>query len=292
MCLQLLLGKIARDLPRILPRNHRSRRWMPAPTKRETSMQFGKRNIRSAGRNSGSVEMTLPVELAVLEGVPCQLGLRDGLMPEIILQPDLRSVVPVFEALWGHLSLGLEDIGAIGDFSEADYVLALFPAAKWGVRPPLAYADGLVIQRSIERRAEIGAREWEAFARLVESLGAIGGRRLGLSDELAGLYGNQVADLLSGGAISADDAFVRGLASQTIGVGRLDQRAHDDPLSAEAWRDTQRELARLYDQFASWKGEPEAVAKAREHWYRARRFEARVGMTRILPRERNVKQEV
>ena len=244
-------------------------------------MQFGKRNIRSAGRNSGSVEITLPVQLAVLEGVPCQVGLRDGMVPEIILQLDLRGVVPVFEALWERLSIGLEDVGAIGDFSEADYALGLFPAAKWGARPPLAYADGLVIQRSIERKAEIGARAREAFARLVESMAAVGGRRLGLSEELAGSFGNQVADLVSGGAIGAEDAFVRGLASQTIGARRPAERARDNPLGADAWRDAQHELARLYDQFVSWKGQPEAVAKAREHWYRARRFEARTGMTRI-----------
>ena len=102
-----------------------------------------------------------------------------------------------------------------------------------------------------------------------------------MSEELAGLFGNQVADLVSGGAIGADDAFVRGLASQTIGARRPAERTRDNPLGADAWREAQRELARLYDQFVSWKGQPEAVAKAREHWYRARRFEARTGMTRI-----------
>ena len=69
-------------------------------------MHFGKRNIRSAGRSSGSVEITLPVELAILEGVACRLSLRDGLVPEIVLQPDLLVVIPVFVKLWSLLRLG------------------------------------------------------------------------------------------------------------------------------------------------------------------------------------------
>ena len=76
-------------------------------------MDFGKRNIRSAGRSSGSVEITLPVELAILEGIACRLSLRDGLVPEIVLQPDLLVVMPVFEKLWSLLRLGLEETGEI-----------------------------------------------------------------------------------------------------------------------------------------------------------------------------------
>jgi len=243
-------------------------------------MQFGKRNIRSSGRNSGSIELTLPVELAVLEGVPCQVGLRDGLMPEIVLLPDLVGIVPVFEALWDRLSLGLENVGAIGDFAEADYALGLFPPAKWGVRPSLAYADGLLIRHSREVEVDIGPRALEAFARLVESMMAVAGRRLGLSDELAVVFGNQVAHLLSGGAISARDAFMRGLASQAIAPPFEADGSRANLLSTAPWRDAQPELARLYDQFASWDDEPETLARTREHWYRARRFEARVGMTR------------
>ncbi|MFI5016033.1 MAG: hypothetical protein ACHQAY_27170 [Hyphomicrobiales bacterium] len=243
-------------------------------------MQFGKRNIRSSGRNSGSIEITLPVKLAVLEGVPCQVGLRDGLIPEIVLQPDLCGIVPVFEALWERLGLGLENVGAIGDFSEADYALGLFPTAKWGVRPSLAYADGLLICRSREETVAIEWHALEAAARLVESMAAVAGRRLSLSDELAALFGNQVAYLLSGGAIGARDAFMRGFASQATTPPFAADGSRANLLGVALWRDAQPELARLYDQFASWDDEPETLTKAREHWYRARRFEAHVAMTR------------
>jgi len=243
-------------------------------------MQLAKRNIRSSGRNSGSIEITLPVELAVLEGVPCQVGLRDGLLPEIVLQPDLCDIVPVFETLWDRLGLGLENVGAIGDFAEADYALGLFPEAKWAVRPSLAYADGLLIRRSCEVELDVGSRALEAFARLVESMMAVAGGRLGLSDGLAVLFGNQVAYLLSGGAITARDAFMGGFASHAIASPFAAGGSRAKLLSAAPWRDAQPELARLYDQFATWDDEPESLAKTREHWYRARRFEARVAMTR------------
>ena len=244
-------------------------------------MQFGKRNIRSAGRSSGSVEITLPVDLGILEGVGCHLGLRDGLMPEIVLRPDLRGVVTVFETCWDRLGLGLEEVGAIGDFSEADYVLGLFPAAKWSFSPPLAYADGLIIGRSLAGEGAADQSALEAFARLVESMAEVAGRRLALADDLAAVFGNQVADLLSGGAIDRRDAFMRGLASDTVGALHAAERGRMNPLGPESWRNAQGELGRLYDQFASWTGEPQALAKAREHWYRARRFEARVGTTRV-----------
>ena len=116
-------------------------------------MHFGNRNIRSAGRGSGSVEVTLPVELGVLEGIACRLDLRDGLAPEIVLQPDLQVIMPVFEKLWELLSMGLEEIDEIGDFAEADYGFGLFGTAKLGAMPSLAYADALVDSSQPRRHA-------------------------------------------------------------------------------------------------------------------------------------------
>lgn len=248
-------------------------------------MQFGKRNIRSAGRSSGSVEITLPVDLAVLEGIPCQIVLHDGLTPEIVLHPDLRGVMSIFETLWDRLALSLEGTGTVGDFSEADYALALFPTAKWGVRPPLAYADGLTIRRRVTDQGDIDARALECFARILESTAAVAGCRLGLADELAALFGNQVADLLSGGAIDRRDAFVRGFAAQLNDTPRAQGALRKRLLDEAHWRHVQRDLAQLFDHFATWTDSPEALAKAREHWYRARRFEAHIS-THMQPLEK------
>jgi hypothetical protein len=240
-------------------------------------MHFGKRNIRSAGRGSGSVEVTLPVELAILEGVACRLDLRDGLTPEIVLQPDLQIIMPVFEKLWDRLSLGLEEIGAIGDFAEADYGFGLFRALQLGTTPSLAYADALLIHRSLALHAEPAARALEAFAYSIESMAAIAGKRLGLSNALVVLFGNQVAYLVSGETIDARDPFARNHVSHHLNTPRNIGWCRSALLSADNWRRAQSGLVRVYDQFKSWDEDPATFAKERELWYRARHFEARLG---------------
>ena len=97
-------------------------------------MYVGTRRIRSAGRTSGSIEITLPAELQVLEGVECRLMVRDGPRPEIVLQPDLSAAQTLFDALWQKLGLGLGEISELGDFSPGDFTLALFPPRHWQER--------------------------------------------------------------------------------------------------------------------------------------------------------------
>jgi len=240
-------------------------------------MHFGKRNIRSAGRNSGSVEVTLPVELAVLEGVACHLYLRDGLAPEIVLQPDLDAIVPVFEKLWNLLRLGLEEVDEIGDFAEADYGFGLFRTSKLGTMPSLAYCDALLIQRSLG--AAPTPQVLEAFARIVESMAAVAGSRLGLSSEFVASFGNQVANLVSGETIGARDAFARSLASQLSGAPHDAGWCRNAPLSTDNWRRAQSALAGAYAQFKSWDNNPAVFTKERELWYRARRFEAHINIS-------------
>jgi len=242
-------------------------------------MHFGKRNIRSAGRGSGSVEVTLPVELAVLEGVACRLYLRDGLAPEIVLQPDLQDIMPVFEKLWDLLRLGLEEIDEIGDFSEADYSFGLFRAAKLGTMPTLAYTDALLIHHSLGTVGEAAPLVLEAFARVIESMAAVAGSRLGLPDNLVALFGNQVATLVSGETIGARDAFARSFASRSSDTSHDAGCCRNAPLSTDNWRRAQHALMGVYDQFKSWGNDPAVFAKERELWYRARRFEAHTSMS-------------
>lgn len=244
-------------------------------------MDFGKRNIRSAGRSSGSVEVTLPVELAVLEGIACRLSLRDGLAPEIVLQPDLLVVMPVFEKLWDLLRLGLEEIGEMGDFAEADYGFGLFRTTKLGTMPSLAYTDALSIHRSLATAGDATPQVLEAFARIIESMAAVAGSRLGLSNERAALFGNEVATLVSGEMIGARDAFARSLASQSSNTPRDAGWCRSAPLSTDNWRRAQNALMHAYDQFRSWDNDPAVFTKERELWYRARHFETQFRTTQI-----------
>lgn len=239
-------------------------------------MYFGERRIRSAGRKSGSVEITLPIELAVLEGVPCRLHLRDGLALEIVLRPDLQAVVPIFENLWTLLNIGLAEIGEIGDFAEADYVFGLCRVAKADRRPSLAYADALVIHRGLGAATETTPQELEAVARIIESMAAVAGGRLGLTSELADMFGNQVAYLVSGEMIGASDPFARNLVLRTASVPRDPRWCRSAPFSADNWRRAQNGLTAVYDQFGSWSRDPAAFVKERALWYRARHFDTRL----------------
>ena len=242
-------------------------------------MQFGKRNIRSAGRGSGSIEVTLPVELAVLEGIACRLYLREGLAPEIVLQPDLEAITAVFEKLWDLLSIGLAEIGEIGDFAEADYCFGLFCAAKLGANPSLAYVDALLIHRSLDSSHETAPRALESFAQIIESMAAVAGGRLKMSSDVAALFGNQVAYFVSGDTIGARDPFARSLASRSTDAPRDPGWSYSLPVGADSWRRVQSDLMHIYDQFRSWDAAPDLFTRERERWYRARHFEARLRTT-------------
>ncbi|WP_085933342.1 hypothetical protein [Enhydrobacter aerosaccus] len=220
--------------------------------------------------------MTLPVELAVLEGIPCRLHLRDGFALEIVLEPDLRGVMSVFEKVWALLRIGLEEVEEIGDFAEADFGFGLFRSAKFGSLPSLAYADALLVRRDLEDGVHVTPQALEAFAYLLESMAVVAGNRLGLTSERAATFGNRVAYLVSGEAIGGRDPFARAV----FPIGGLESRepgwCRGKPLDAEDWRRASPHLAEVYEQFRAWERDPTLFAKERQHWYRARQFESQL----------------
>jgi hypothetical protein len=224
------------------------------------------RRIRSAGRTSGSIEVTLPAQLQVLEGVDCCLIVRDGPRPEIVLQPDLSAAQALFQELWQKLGLGLGEIDEIGDFSPADFTLALFPPHHWQECPPLAYADALIVLR---QRAGRESREPEALTRLLAFLAVAAGYRLGLEGALALALGDAVGYLITGIPVGLSTDFERGMAHQILwGKGRAEQPL-GSPFDDQVWRQARPGLRRVYDQFRTWQEDPENHSAAREKWYRA-----------------------
>jgi hypothetical protein len=236
------------------------------------------RRIRSAGRTSGSIEITLPAQLQVLEGVKCRLMVRDGSRPEIVLQPDLSAAQSLFDALWQKLRLGLGEIDEIGDFSPADFTLALFPPRHWQERPPLAYADALAVLR---QRSEQEDREPEALTRLLAFLSVAASYRLGLNGTLALAFGDAVAYLIAGTPAGLGTDFERGMAHRIFwGDGRA-QHSLGSPFDDQTWQQSQAGLRRVYDQFRAWQEDPEAHAAAREKWYRALTVEMGVRVSSV-----------
>ena len=239
-------------------------------------MYLGKRAIRSAGRTSGSIEITLPTQLQILEGVECRLTVRDGSRPEIVLQPVLSAAQTLFRALWHNLRLGLGEVDEIGDFSASDFVLTLFPPGHWQERPPLAYTDALALLRwrTACGRGDgppIGQedREPEALTRLLAFMAVVAGYRLGMKGSLALAFGDAVAYLITGVPAGLGTDFERGMAHRIFwGEGQAQQLV-GFPFDDRVWQQARTGLQRVYDQFRAWQENPDVCAVAREKWYRA-----------------------
>lgn len=230
---------------------------------------FGTRRIRSAGRTSGSIEVTLPAQLQGLEEVECHLTVRDGSRPEIVLQPNTAGVQSLFADLWQKLRLGLREAGETGDFVLADFTLALFPPPHWHERPPLSYIDGFTV---LHHRAG-QERRVEALARLVAFLAVAAAYRLGLEKHLALAFGDAVAYLITGNVVGLGTDFERGMADRLFCSEHASSETLGSPLEEQTWQQAQAGLSRIYEHFRAWQDNPEAYAADRERWYKALRIE-------------------
>lgn len=227
-------------------------------------MFVGSRRIRSAGRTSGSVEVTLPPQLHSLLEIECRLLLRDGTHPEIVLQPDLSVAHALLLKLWKRVQVGLACIGEIGDFDPAAFTLALLPPRHWQQRPPLAYADALLV---LNRGGE--AEGGEPLARLVAYMSIVAGGRLGLDEGLAPVFGDAVAYLVTGVAPLAGLECERGLTRWLFQDHIAPERPASSPLDEGAWAEAVPGLIRAWEQFVEWQTMPDHHAVARQQWYRA-----------------------
>jgi len=227
-------------------------------------MYFGNRRIRSAGRASGSVEVTLPPQLHGLQEIKCRLMLRDGTHPEIVLQPDLSTAHTLMLQLWQKLRMGMASIGEIGDFDPSNFTLALFPPRHWQQRPPLAYADALTVLRKTTE-----GESHEALARLTGYMAIAAGQRLGLNEALSLAFGDALAYLLTGISILAGSEFERGLAMRLFWEQRTPAPLASSLLDDRVWQQAGPVLGRVWEQFDVWQNTPESYAVARQNWYRA-----------------------
>lgn len=227
-------------------------------------MFVGSRRIRSAGRTSGSVEVTLPPQLHSLLEIECRLLLRDGTHPEIVLQPDLSVAHAILLKIWRWLRAGLATIGEVGDFDPGSFTLALLPPRHWQQRPPLAYADALVV---LNQGASAESRD--ALARLVAHMGIVAGSRMGLGEALAPAFGDTVAYLVTGVAPLAGLECERGLTQQIVQEHNPPEQLLASALDERVWATVASSLTLAWEQFSDWQSRPESHAAARQQWYRA-----------------------
>ncbi len=260
-------------------------------------MNLGSRRIRSAGRTSGSVEVTLPAEMQALEGVECRLILRDGARPEIVLQPDVSLAEKVFAGLWERLRIAFAKIGEIGDFSLADFDVGLFPSRHWRDKPPLSYYDALVIHRSRQAARPASEGEMEAgkeevrgmrgrpwrekegrgrfppeagLTHVITFLAVDAGYRLGLEGRFALAFGVVVGYLVSGMSAGHGADFERDVALTLFEGGKKVALSPIGSLfDTERWEDAQEGFKRIFARFRQWQGNPGEYDAARQKWWEA-----------------------
>lgn len=158
-------------------------------------MDFGVRHIRTAGKGSGSVEVTLPTTLRRLVGLPCRIMLHDGEQPNIVLEPELSGARHAFVLVWRALSLAL--LGEQGpDFAAAQFQFGLMPQQGRQASPYLCWQDGLALADCSEAPVAFG----KVIAACAENLAC----EIGVARTLAESFG-MACGFLSCGQIVAPD---------------------------------------------------------------------------------------
>ncbi len=229
-------------------------------------MYLGMCKIRSAGRTSGSIEVTLPPALHTFTGLGCRVVVRDGLRPEIVLQPDFADAWSVLGTLWEKLSLALGSSETRGDFAPGTFILTLLPPRHWQRGLPLAYADLYSVARSAQP-SSIG--DLEALARVLSAMGAAAGRDFGLQHAFALGFGEAVAYVVTQISTGFGTDFERSMAADLSRRAQFSPRAPVSPFDDEFWSECEPVLRRIYAQFVSWQANPAQYEAVRRRWYRA-----------------------
>jgi len=215
-------------------------------------MDLGVRQIRTAGKGSGSIELTLPGELRHLVGLRCRITLHDGEQPDIVLRPDVSEATASFARLWHALAAIFAHHRAKPDhetFPAGAFLFGLLPAPGQMSAPYLCWQDGLALAHARTDEAVVG--------RSVAACAAQLGSALGISGHLTPSFGAVCGFLASGRLLFADWQTPCDIVACEL-AGRAVWRPGD---AWNAWRDTgeagfwlllEPGLAACADLFAAW----------------------------------------
>jgi hypothetical protein len=245
-------------------------------------MDLGVRQIRSAGRGSGSIELTLPAELRDLVGLQCRIMLRDGSRPDIVLQPDLRCAHQAFADLWHTMATALlhTDVDApplpLGAFS-----FGLQPRPGTGEMPFLSWRDGVALSAGAPHDPGVIARTVAAFAQAMATF-------LDIDASLAAGFGAASGYLVAGVPATPDGQEACDLAAAALRLAHrrsstgktmfLPPSAAVDAcasgvLSVAFWCHAAPLLTAATDLFLDWTSNPSGHAALRAAWRRGRAIE-------------------
>lgn len=232
------------------------------------------RKVRSAGRSSGSVEITLPPEMQELEGIECRLILRDGARPEIVIQPDISIANAIFAEQWDKLRVAFRSVGDIGPFQMGDFDVSFLPPRHWNERPPLSYRDALALHRAKHAEIEIDP---SGLSYVLTFLTVGAAYRLGLQDRYALVFGVIVGYLVSGICAGNGTDFEQDIALQLLAER---QEATQPPLdtlfATPRWEDAHEGFARIFAQVRAWQDNPHLYEEHRRRWWGNANSQSRV----------------
>ena len=232
-------------------------------------MLLGTRQIRTSGKGSGSIELTLPSDLRDLVGLPCRILLRDGSRPDIVLQPDLRGALGAFQALWQSVLSVLVDGARHWPLPLDVFAFGLQPRFGQSQIPFLCWRDGVAISGPAPHDPACVSRTLAAMCQAMAG-------ELGIGDALATDFGASCGYLATGVHPSADaqrtcdlvaaslDATQRpGFAAGLLGASNAGGALDEAFLSSAG---PQLRAARAL--FLGWADDPASLTSLRSAWKR------------------------
>jgi hypothetical protein len=233
-------------------------------------MELGVRQIRTAGKGSGSIELTLPAELRDLVGLPCRVMLRDGSRPDIVLQPDLRRAHEAFTALWQAVAAALAREDAdVPPFPLASFAFGLHPRPGGGELAFLCWRDGLAL-------AGPPPHDPAAVSRTMAALGHAMAPALCIAPGLATGFGAACGYVVSGVLPTPDAQEACDLTAAALRLGRDSIQSEfcaRGVMNDAFWRHAGPLLSATSDLFQAWTADPSSHATARSAWRRGRSIE-------------------
>ena len=218
-----------------------------------------KRKVRSSGRTSGSIEITLPPEMHTLEGIECRLMLCDGVRPEIVIRPDVSIAEVVFADLWERLRIAFTQIGDIGP-SPSPTLRFPFCHRVIGMsdhRFPTAVT--LAIYRVNQDQFN---PDNSGLSHVITFLTVNAAYRLGLQNRYALVFGVIVGHLVSGmnashGSDFEQDAILHLFDSyEGSAYNGLAQAPLSMLFDMERWEEAQAGFKHIYNQVWAWQIDP------------------------------------
>jgi hypothetical protein len=241
-------------------------------------MDLGTRQIRTAGRGSGSVELTLPGALRQFVGLRCRITLHDGARPDIVLRPDLSPALREFAAIWHalHGVFTAEAWQEDGPFPADSFDFSLLPKPGAPGAPVLCWQDGLALAMPPDPGPGPAGRSIAACATQLAA-------ELGIAPGLGIAFGAACGFLAAGDMlfaawqepsdiVSSVLAARRGEAPVPWQPGEALRAAANRPCAA-LWDDIAPGLAFCASLFAGWSAPESRYPDLRAAWRRGHAIE-------------------